>query len=121
MTVLAFCAAATKTIRFGTALAVLPMRDPCWLAKQAATLDQLSDGRLILGLGIGAYREEFAAWGPRLAADARRGEMLNEGLGLICRLLTQAHVTHEGLLCLPEHRDVSRAQAEPLCTVDRRA
>jgi alkanesulfonate monooxygenase SsuD/methylene tetrahydromethanopterin reductase-like flavin-dependent oxidoreductase (luciferase family) len=51
---------------------------------------------LILELGIGAYREEFGAWAPRLAADARRGEMLDEGLGLICRLFTQAHVTHEG-------------------------
>ena len=39
MTVLSFCAAATNTIKVGTAVAVLPMRDPFWLAKQAATLD----------------------------------------------------------------------------------
>ena len=72
LTVLSFCAAATTTLKVGTAVAVLPMRDPFWLAKQAATIDQLSDGRLILGVGIGAYREEFAAWAPR-SEDRRRG------------------------------------------------
>jgi alkanesulfonate monooxygenase SsuD/methylene tetrahydromethanopterin reductase-like flavin-dependent oxidoreductase (luciferase family) len=61
LTVLSFCAAATTKLEVGTALAVLPMRDPFWLAKQAATIDQLSNGRLILALGLGAYREEFAA------------------------------------------------------------
>ena len=48
------------------------MRDPFWLAKQAATIDQMSGGRLILGVGIGAYREEFAAWAPRLRGCAPR-------------------------------------------------
>ena len=76
LTVLSFCAAATTRIRVGTALTVLPMRDPFWLAKQAATIDQLSNGRLVLALGVGAYREEFAAWAPRLAPKARRGEMM---------------------------------------------
>ncbi len=64
------CAAATTTLEVGTALAVQPMRDPFWLAKTAATIDQLSNGRLILALGIGAYREEFAAWG---ATHRRQG------------------------------------------------
>ena len=96
LTVLSFCAAATTTLRVGTALAVLPMRDPFWLAKQAATIDQLSNGRLMLALGIGAYREEFAAWAPRLAPKARRGEMMDEGLELMRRLFTERRVTHEG-------------------------
>jgi probable F420-dependent oxidoreductase len=96
MTVLSFCAAATKTIKVGTAVAVLPMRDPFWLAKQAATIDQLSGGRLILAVGIGAYREEFLAWAPRLEATARRGEMLDEGLALMRRLFTETNVTHDG-------------------------
>ena len=96
MTVLSFCAAATKTIKVGTAVAVLPMRDPFWLAKQAATIDQLSGGRLILAVGIGAYREEFLAWAPRLEASARRGDMLDEGLALMRRLFTEANVTHDG-------------------------
>jgi probable F420-dependent oxidoreductase len=96
MTVLSFCAAATTTLKVGTAVAVLPMRDPFWLAKQVTTIDRMSGGRLILGVGIGAYREEFAAWAPRLAGSARRGEMLDEGLALMRRLLTEPSVTHEG-------------------------
>jgi probable F420-dependent oxidoreductase len=96
LTVLSFCAAATSRIRVGTALAVLPMRDPFWLAKQAATIDQLSNGRMVLALGLGAYREEFAAWAPRLARGAQRGEMMDEGLELLRRLLSERRVTHEG-------------------------
>jgi probable F420-dependent oxidoreductase len=96
LTVLSFCAAATTTLEVGTALAVQPMRDPFWLAKTAATIDQLSNGRLILALGIGAYREEFAAWAPRLAPKAQRGEMMDEGLALMQRLFTERRVTHEG-------------------------
>jgi probable F420-dependent oxidoreductase len=96
LTVLSFCAAATSRIRVGTALAVLPMRDPFWLAKQAATIDQLSDGRLVLALGLGAYREEFAAWAPRLAKEAQRGEMMDEGLELMRRLFSERRVTHRG-------------------------
>jgi len=96
LTVLSFCAAATTTLKVGTAVTVLPMRDPFWLAKQAATIDQMSGGRLILGVGIGAYREEFAAWAPRLKKAARRGEMLDEGLALMQRLFNETSVTHEG-------------------------
>ena len=96
LTVLSFCAAATTTLEVGTALAVQPMRDPFWLAKTAATIDQLSNGRLILALGIGAYREEFAAWAPRLAPKAQRGEMMDEGLELMRRLFSERRVTHSG-------------------------
>jgi probable F420-dependent oxidoreductase len=96
MTVLAFCAAATTRIRVGTAVAVLPMRDPLWLAKQAATLDAMSGGRLDLGVGIGAYREEFEAWAPRAAPTAKRGEMLDEGLAMLDALFTRPRTTFEG-------------------------
>ncbi|MCK8785688.1 LLM class flavin-dependent oxidoreductase [Roseomonas sp. NAR14] len=96
MTVLAFCAAATTRLRVGTAVAVLPMRDPLWLAKQAATLDAMSGGRLDLGLGIGAYREEFAAWAPRLARTAQRGEMLDEGLAMLHALFTEPRTSFDG-------------------------
>jgi probable F420-dependent oxidoreductase len=93
---LAFCAAATTRLAVGTAVTVVPMRDPLWIAKQASTIDQLSGGRFILGVGIGAYREEFEAWAPRVAPDAKRGEMLDEGLHVIRRLLTEESVTHAG-------------------------
>lgn len=85
----------TTRLRVGTALLVLPMHEPVYLAKQAATLDRLSGGRFILGVGVGAYREEFLAWGPRLAG-VRRGELMDEGLEALDRLFTQRRATYEG-------------------------
>ena len=96
MTVLSFCAAATTTLKVGTAVAIPPMRDPVWLAKQTATMDQLSGGRMILGVGVGAYRQEFEAWAPRISATAQRGEMLDEAIAVMRRLFTETRVTHEG-------------------------
>ena len=77
-------------------MAYLDHEYPFWLAKQAATIDQLSNGRLVLALGVGAYREEFAAWAPRLAPKAQRGEMMDEGLELLQRLFNERRVTHQG-------------------------
>ena len=95
-TTLSFMAAATTTLRFGTAVCVVPMRDPLWIAKQASTFDQLSGGRLMLGVGIGAYREEFEAWAPRLRKEARRGEMLDEGMAAIRALFSERVVNFSG-------------------------
>jgi probable F420-dependent oxidoreductase len=75
-------AALTKTVKFGTAVVIGPTRNPVTLAKQAITLDHLSKGRFILGVGLGAYREEFEAFGGR----GNRGEILDElveGLSLL--------------------------------------
>jgi len=55
---LSYIAALTKTIKLATAVTVVTFRHPAVVAKQAMTLDQVSGGRFILGLGIGAYREE---------------------------------------------------------------
>ncbi len=95
-TTLSFMAAATTKLKIGTAVCVVPMRDPLWIAKQAATLDQLSGGRLILGVGIGAYREEFEAWAPRIRKEARRGEMLEEGCAAIRALFSERVVNFSG-------------------------
>jgi alkanesulfonate monooxygenase SsuD/methylene tetrahydromethanopterin reductase-like flavin-dependent oxidoreductase (luciferase family) len=65
---------------------MLPYRDPTVLAKQVATLDRLSNGRLLLGIGLGAYRDEFAAVRAH-QANAHRGNMLDEYLELLIRLL----------------------------------
>ncbi|HEY0182182.1 MAG TPA: LLM class flavin-dependent oxidoreductase [Rhodopila sp.] len=61
MITLAATAATTRTIRLGTSDAVLPMRDPVYLAKQSSALDRMSGGRFIPG--VGAYRHKFLAWG----------------------------------------------------------
>ena len=86
MITLAYAAAETERIRLGTGVVILPYRDPVILAKQAATLDRLSKGRFLLGLGLGAWRMEFeavAAWRGR----AHRGNMAAEFTEVLRRLL----------------------------------
>jgi probable F420-dependent oxidoreductase len=60
---LSYAAAVTKKIRLGTGILILPQRHPVYVAKEVATLDQLSGGRAILGIGIGWLREEFQVLG----------------------------------------------------------
>src|SRR5260221_3244810 len=69
---LAYAAAGTSRIRLGVAVVNLPFVSPAYLAKQAATVDVLSGGRLDLGLGIGWMPEEFAATGAALAPRRAR-------------------------------------------------
>jgi probable F420-dependent oxidoreductase len=85
----------TERLRLGTALLVLPMREPVYLAKQVATIDQLTGGRFILAVGIGAYREEFEAWNSRVR-DARRGEMMDEALEALHLLFTERAASFSG-------------------------
>jgi probable F420-dependent oxidoreductase len=69
---LSFAAAATSTIRIATGVLLLPEHNPVLMAKQAATLDTLSGGRLTLGIGIGWSREEFDALGIPFERRAAR-------------------------------------------------
>ena len=74
---LAFAAAATTKIRLATGILILPQRNPLIAAKEIASLDRLSDGRLDLGIGVGWLREEFDALGvPFEARGARTDEYL---------------------------------------------
>jgi len=74
---LAYVAAAAPTLRLGTCILILPQRNPLVLAKELATLDQLSGGRVELGIGVGWLREEFEALGvPWERRGARSDEML---------------------------------------------
>jgi probable F420-dependent oxidoreductase len=95
MTTLAFVAGKTRKIKLGTAVLVMPLRDPVWVAKQTATLDVLSGGRVILGVGIGAYREEFRQLKPR-EQGAHRGDMFSEALQVINLILAQRQATFSG-------------------------
>lgn len=84
--VYSFLAAKTKTLRFGTGILVTPMRrDIVVLTKQIATLDQFSGGRFMLGVGVGAYREEFEALLPN--SRYHRGDLLEESVQAIKHLL----------------------------------
>jgi probable F420-dependent oxidoreductase len=60
---LAYAAAVTSTLKLATGVMILPQRHPAYVAKEVATLDVLSEGRVILGIGIGWLREEFEALG----------------------------------------------------------
>jgi probable F420-dependent oxidoreductase len=91
----AFIAANTTTLRLGTGVLVLPMRrDIVVLAKQIATLDHFSNGRLEIGVGLGAYREEFEALAPD--SDVRRGDMVEEGVKALHALFSERVSSFDG-------------------------
>lgn len=77
---LTWAAAYTKNIGLGTSVLVLPMRHPLPLAKELATLQNLSEGRLILGAGVGWMAAEFAALGVPFR---ERGRRMDEGIALM--------------------------------------
>jgi probable F420-dependent oxidoreductase len=88
-------ASVTRRIRFLVGVVVLPEREIILLAKQLATLDQLSRGRLMLGVGIGSYREEFEAVHPELKG-ANRGRMMEEGIAALRTLFSQRRASFSG-------------------------
>ncbi len=71
---MAFAAAATTRLRFMTGVIILPQRNPLVLAKQVATLDHMSGGRIELGIGVGWLREEFAALGVPFERRGKRAD-----------------------------------------------
>lgn len=105
LTTLAVLAGATQRIRLGTGILIAPLRPPLLLAKIAATLDVLSNGRLDLGIGSGWQREEFEAAGVPFAG---RGARMDDAVRA-CRVLwrdapasfASETVRFDGLWCLP--------------------
>ena len=82
-TIIAWLAARTRNVHFFPNVANLPLRPPAMLAKQAATIDVLSGGRLELGLGAGAFADGIAGMGgPRRGAGQARGA-LSEAIDII--------------------------------------
>jgi probable F420-dependent oxidoreductase len=108
---LAFAAAAAPKLRLGTCILIVPQRNPLVLAKELATLDQLSGGRVELGLGVGWMKEEFEALGVEWA---RRGARNDEYVAAMQALWSGAHaeyhgefVDFEGVTCSPRPVDGS--------------
>jgi probable F420-dependent oxidoreductase len=93
---LALIAAATERATFGTAVLVLPLRNPLVFAKQAASLDVVSGGRLRLGLGAGWLKEEFDALGVEFES---RGPRFEEAIRLLRESWTGR--VHGDVLSLP--------------------
>jgi alkanesulfonate monooxygenase SsuD/methylene tetrahydromethanopterin reductase-like flavin-dependent oxidoreductase (luciferase family) len=72
--------AATERIRCGPLVLAEGFRNPAWLANAAATLDHLSNGRLLLGIGAGGYEAEYHSYGYEWLPPAERAERLAEAL-----------------------------------------
>lgn len=103
---LSFVAGATSSLRLATGILVVPQREPILLAKQLATLDHLSEGRVMLGVGIGWLREEFELLG---APWRDRGRRTDDYIGAMRSLWTTLPtsvelptVSFDGALMLPK-------------------
>lgn len=90
---LSYAAAVTERMRLGSAVLLAALRSPVHLAKSLATLDHLSGGRLIVGIGLGGNSRIYPAYG--ISAD-RRAARFTEAIRLMQRLWTEPRVTFEG-------------------------
>jgi len=93
ISLLSALAGVTRTMKLGTMVLVLPLRNPAYFAKEWATLDLLSGGRTILGIGVGWHEEEFALMG---VPHRERGSRMNEAIEVLKALWAGDHVTYEG-------------------------
>ena len=94
LTLLTFASAVTQTIRLGTAVYLLPLRHPTTAAKVISTLDNLSGGRLTLGIGVGGeFPPEFEACGIPLN---ERGSRTDEAIEILRKLFSEDRVEHRG-------------------------
>jgi probable F420-dependent oxidoreductase len=90
---LTYCAAVTTRVRLGTGIVILPQRNPLVLAKELASLDALSAGRLIFGVGVGYLEPEFRALG---APFEHRGAVADEYLAAMQAIWSQARPAYQG-------------------------
>ncbi len=110
---LTWAAAFTQRVRLGTSVLVLPMRHPLPLAKELATLQNLSRGRLILGAGVGWMEAEFAALGVPFR---ERGRRMDEGLAMMRAVWTDDPVTFPPRWITAEITDM-RMQPRPCAPI----
>src|SRR5437868_9855336 len=92
-TTLAYAAACTSTIRLGTGICLVPEHNPLVLAKTVSTVDRLSGGRFILGVGVGWLAEEFHALGVPFE---HRGARTREYIDVMRKLWTEKTSSHAG-------------------------
>jgi len=90
---LSYAAAVTKTIKLATGIIILPQRHPFYIAKEAATLDQLSGGRHIMGIGVGWLEEEFNAM--KIPFE-KRASITDESIVAMRDLWSEGASTHSG-------------------------
>jgi len=97
LTTMSFLAGATQRIRFATSVMIAPYRNPIITAKMLASLDVLSNGRVIVGLGVGWMKEEFDNLGT--PAFAERGRVTDEYIRAFRELWTSDNPTFNGKFC----------------------
>jgi probable F420-dependent oxidoreductase len=97
---------ATQRVKIGTAVLVMPYRNPVLLARMLVTLDNLSDGRMLLGAGVGWLVEEFAALEAR--PFTARGRVTDEWIEIVKRLCQGGDVTFRG-----EHYQLESVVSSP--------
>ena len=93
LTILSYVAAITKRVGLGTSVLVLPYHNPIRLAKTAATLDVMSGGRLMLGVGVGVIEQELNAMGSPFT---RRGTISDEAIAIMKELWTREDPSYQG-------------------------
>ena len=101
-------AATTRRLKLGTGITLVAQRDPIWLAKEVASLDHISGGRVIFGIGYGWNKEELASHG---VAYERRREILRERILMMKSLWTEEVASFEGKLA---HLEPSWAWPKPV-------
>ncbi len=110
---LTWAAACTSRVRLGTSVLVLPMRHPLPLAKELATLHNLSNGRLILGAGVGWLEAEFRALGIPFK---ERGRRMDEGIAMMRAVWSQDPVTFPTKYIAAEIENM-RSQPQPISRI----
>ncbi|HVZ10179.1 TIGR03619 family F420-dependent LLM class oxidoreductase [Rhodopila sp.] len=110
---LTWAAAVTSRVRLGTSVLVLPLRHPLPLAKELATLQNLSQGRLILGAGVGWLEAEFDALGVPFQ---QRGRRMDEGIAMMRAVWSDDPVTFEARW-IPARIDTMRSQPLPVVPI----
>ncbi|PKB81722.1 MAG: hypothetical protein BZY88_05950 [SAR202 cluster bacterium Io17-Chloro-G9] len=93
LAMLSYLAATTSRVGLGTSVLVLPYHNPIRLAKTAATLDVMSGGRLLLGVGVGVIEQELEAMG---SAHSERGAITDEAMAVMKELWTQEDPSFQG-------------------------
>jgi probable F420-dependent oxidoreductase len=105
LSLLSALAGVTRTIKLGTMVIVLPIRNPAYFAKEWATLDMLSGGRSVLGIGVGWHEEEFGLMG---VPHKERGARMNEMIEAVMALWQGDNVSYHG-----KHYNFSNLTIDP--------
>jgi len=106
-TMLAYLSAKTRNIRLGTWVTPIPFRHPAQLAKTVSSLDAITQGRVILGIGAGVTQRMFEAY-SEWDSPGTRVDKTREGVELIMRLWSEPKVNHQG-----KHYNVKETILEP--------